>query len=110
ADLAEPGYVAERAASILLAEETWAAYLAALERDAVERLGAHYAGVREAWRAQVEEKLAAHRVPAPLGSDTAAPPTLVLDDFLAEAIDREVDALHTRISVGAAAAGVGAAA
>src|SRR5690606_17156511 len=67
ADLAEPGYVAERAASILLPEETWAAYLAALERDAVERLGAHYAGVREAWRAQVEEKLAAHRVPAPLG-------------------------------------------
>ena len=110
ASLAEPGYVAERAAAMLLPEETWTAYLAALEHDAVERLGAHYADVRAAWRGRIEEKLADHRVPAPLDADTAATPTLVLDDFLAETIEREVEALHARVSVGAAAAGVGAAA
>src|SRR5690606_23709407 len=107
ADLSEPGYLAARAAATLFPEQTWASRLAALERDAADRLAAHYAGVREAWRGEVERRLAPRRVPAPLAAD-AARPRLVLDDFLAETVQRERQAFGTRMSFGAAAAGVGA--
>lgn len=107
-DLAEPGYVAERAASILLPEEAWASHLAALERDAADRIGAHQDMLRDTWRAAVEERLSAHRVPAPLG-DVPQRPTLVLDDLLGEIVAREAGALDARLSISTAVA-VGAAA
>lgn len=108
ADLTEPGYVAARAAATLFPEERSAAHLAALERAAAERLVAHYAGVREAWRGEVERRLADRRVPAPLGIGGEGPPSLVLDDFLGDTVAREWQALGMRVSIGTAAAGVGA--
>src|SRR5690606_33941128 len=64
ADLTEPGFVAARAASTLLPEEVWDAHLAVLAHDTGERLAAHHAVVREAWRSAVERRLSPHRVPA----------------------------------------------
>src|SRR5690606_32369093 len=109
AQVTEPGYVAQRAASILLPDAASRAPLAALERDTAERLGAHYDAVRDAWRSDVAAALAMRRVPAPLANDPERP-SLSLDDLLGEIVAREADALGARLSISTAAAGVGAAA
>jgi len=109
AQVTEPGYVAQRAASILLPDAASRAHLAALERDTAERLGAHYDAVRDAWRRDVAAALAMRRVPAPLANDPERP-SLSLDDLLGEIVAREADALGARLSISTAAAGVGAAA
>lgn len=108
-DLADAGFVAERAASMLLPEEAWTGHLAALERDAAERLGAHHQALRDTWRSAVAERLSPYRVPAPLAAD-ARRPTLVLDDLLGEIVARESEALGMRMSISTGAAAVGAAA
>src|SRR5690606_3934616 len=102
-ELAEPGYVAERAASMLLPESAWTAHLAALEQDAAARLGAHQEALRDAWHGAVERRLAAARVPAPLEAETQRP-TVVLDDLLRDIVARETAALDTRLSISTAAA------
>lgn len=108
-DLAEPDYVAERAASLLLPEEEWAAHLTALERQAGERLAAHQHALRATWLETVERQLAGHRVPAPI-DDGAGRETLALDGLLGEIATREAAALNTRLSVSTVAAAGGAAA
>lgn len=110
AGLAAPGYVAERAASILLPEDAWTARLAGLESTAAARLSAHYRDVESAWRAEVAMRLSARRIPAPLGPGADRRPTLVLDGLVRDIIARETDALGLRVSLSTATAGVGAAA
>src|SRR5690606_1605001 len=63
--------------------------------------------VRRRRRGAAARRRAARRVPAPLAAD-AARPRLVRADFLAETVQRERQAFGTRMSFGAAAAGVGA--
>ena len=109
ADLKDPGYVAQRAAEMLLPEEAWTARLADLERVAAERLGAHYRDVESTWRAEVARRLSARRVPAPLDTATWRP-TLELDDLIGDIVASEADALGLRLSVSTATAGIGAAA
>ncbi len=109
ADLAEPGYVARRAAATLLPEEAWTARLEDLEHAAAERLGAHYRDLESTWRREVTRRLSAQRVPAPLDAATGRP-TLVLDDLVYEIIASEADALGVRLSLSTATAGIGAAA
>ena len=108
ADLAEPGYVARRAAEMLLPEDAWTARLAELDSAAADRLGAHYRDLESAWRAEVVRRLSAQRIPAPLGETRH--PTLVLDDLVRDIIASEADALGLRVSASTATAGIGAAA
>ncbi|MBN1238402.1 MAG: hypothetical protein JXB36_07860 [Gammaproteobacteria bacterium] len=110
ANLAEPGYVANRAAATLLPDEVWAEGFSELERRAAERLAAHGTRVRADWIAGVTRRLARHRVPAPLPAPQAAEIRRVrLDAMLEHIAERERDSLGTRLSISTAAAGAVAA-
>jgi hypothetical protein len=110
ANLAEPDYVAERAASMLLPDEIWAEGFATLERQAAERLLAHHEQVREDWLADVTRRLSAHRVPAPLPTpQSSADGRVRLDPLIGQIAARERAALETRLSLSTLAAGGAAA-
>ncbi len=102
------GFVAERATAMLLPEEIWDTRLTALAHTTGERLAAHHAAVRDAWRSAVAGRLSEQRVPAPLVDAEAPVPTLMLDELIAEIAARETAVLGTRLSVSTAAAGIGA--
>jgi len=111
ANLADPDYVENRAASMLFPEDVWSEDLERLERETVARLHAHHARLRDGWLAEVSERLSAHRVPAPLpGTDAAVEDTIVLDALTHELAARETAALKTRVSLSTLAAGGAAAA
>ena len=111
ANLAEPGYVANQAAAMLLPEDVWTADLEGLERDTAERLRAHQAQVREGWLTALTQRLSAHRVPAPLPIASASSARgLMLDDLLHDVVARERTALNARLSLSTVAAGGAAAA
>jgi hypothetical protein len=110
-NLADPGYVAERASAALFPEDAWLAHLESLERIAAERLDAHGERLRAGWLVEVSRRLAAHRVPAPLlEASTGRQAPLVLDALVGDVIAREQSALASRLSVSGAAAAASAAA
>ncbi|MFU8817251.1 MAG: hypothetical protein ACNA7W_18030 [Pseudomonadales bacterium] len=104
--LADDGFVARRASSVLFPEALWDADLSALEQATAARLAAHHQQVRASWLADLTARLAPQRVPAPVmgGAAEAAEP-LRLDALVHQLLEREQAALATRVSLSTAAAG-----
>jgi len=109
-ELAEPNYVANRAQAMLFPEELWERDLASLQRLAEERLAAHHERVRTGWLAAVTERLAPHRVPAPLPAAGLEDRTIALDRLHDGLAARERTAFRTRVSLSTLAAAGAAAA
>jgi hypothetical protein len=106
AHVAEPGFVAARATSMLFPADVWTASLERLEHDTAERWLAHESEVRAQWLSDVTRRLSAHRIPAPLpgvAAKTAAP--IELDRFIERIVAGERAAFTQRISVSTLAGG-----
>ena len=104
ADLAQPRYVADRAAAMLFPEGAWEADFEVLQRLAETRLVAHDGRVRAAWLAEVTRRLSAQRVPAPLPEAAAPSAPIELERLLATFAERERAAFRDRLSLSTLAA------
>ncbi len=111
ANLAEPGYVAAKAAETLLPEALWEQDLATMQQRMSDTLASSQQQLRISWLNTVTERLAPYRVPPPISSNTATADAepLALDQLLAALMEREQDALQLRIGISTLAAGGAAA-
>lgn len=109
-NLVDGEFIANRAAAMLFPAEEWESALAGLDRRMLATLEAHQQSVRADWLAQLEDRLAPHRVPAPLdgrrGGARAEP--LGLDRFIAGWIEQERHAFAGRLRASTAAGGAAA--
>ena len=110
-NLAEGEFIARKAATMLFPAEDWEAALAGLDAHMLATLQGHQQRVRAGWLAEVGERLAPYRVPAPLGaaSDAARAEPLRLDGFIAQWVAEEGEAFRGRVQLSAAAGGSAAA-
>jgi hypothetical protein len=107
---ADGNFVANKAASMLFPTDEWEAALGGLDRRMLATLEAQQQSVRADWLAQLGERLAPQRIPAPLrpaGEAVRAPP-LELDGFGARRLAEEQQALAGRIRMSSAAGGAAA--
>lgn len=106
-DLADGNFIADKAATILFPTQEWEAALAGLDRRMLAMLEAHRHKVRADWVAQLVDRLASHRVPAPLevaGRSERLEP-LPLEGLIARRLDEEQQAFGTRIRLSSVAGG-----
>lgn len=83
-DLAEGDFVARRAAEILFPDQVWTATLNQLDNNAAGMLEALQSSSREGWLLELQQRLAAQKVPPPIPGLTATmsvPDTLMLDSL-----------------------------
>jgi hypothetical protein len=105
-NLSDGEYVAARAAATLFPEGLWDDALTTLDGAAMERLQAHGAAVHATWLQALTERLAAHRVPAPVAIAHDEPDaTVQLDRLLQRTWAREQSAFEARVAVSSVAAG-----
>lgn len=109
--LADGEYIAAKATAMLFPAEEWEAALAGLDARMLATLQGHQQGLRAQWLAELGDRLAPYRVPAPLdtGRDAAHAAPLPLDGLLAGWLAAERDAFRARIQLSAAAGGSAAA-
>lgn len=110
-NLADGEFFANRAATMLFPTEEWERSLAGLDRRMLAMLEAHQQSVRADWRAQLGDRLAPYRVPAPLdgpGDGTRAEP-LQMNGFIGRWIEQEQHAFAARMQMSAVAGGGAAA-
>lgn len=111
-NLADPGYVANQAATMLLPDDVWAEDIEGLTRETAASLQAHHSRVRAEWLDGLTRRLSAYRVPAPLegaAGSKAGERAVMLDTLMQELLARESAALKTRLSISTLAAGGAAA-
>ncbi len=110
-NLADGDFIARRASALLFPADDWEEALAGLDRRMLATLEAHRQRVRADWLAQLGDRLAAHRVPAPLhaGDGTRTAP-LQLEGFIRQLVAEEQRAFAARVRLssvtGGATAGV----
>ena len=106
-DLADGNFIADKAAAMLFPTAEWEAALASLDGRMLATLQAHRHRVRADWVAQLGDRLAPHRVPAPLevagGGERLEP--LPLDGLIARRLDEEQRAFAGRIRMSSVAGG-----
>jgi hypothetical protein len=109
-NLANGGFVADRAATMLFPDGVWQRELTVMDHETLAHLRVHQEAVRAAWLHELTSRLAHARVPAPLPAplvlpgDDRAQELLRLDRLVQQLATREQDALQTRMTVSAAAA------
>lgn len=110
-NLAEGGYLAGKATSMLFPDTEWEAALAGLDARMLAALQDHQQRASAAWLAELGARLAPYRVPAPLGaaSDAARAEPLQLDGFIARWVAEEREAFRGRIQLSTAVGGGAAA-
>jgi hypothetical protein len=109
-NLADDGFVAARAASILFPDEAWQGALAGLDLRVTAGLQAHQERLRTGWLAELADRLEPHRVPAPLQSSGPLESEPVnIDAFGARLLAREREVLEARVGLSTLAAGGAAA-
>lgn len=110
-NLADGEFIANRAAAMLFPAEEWERSLAGLDRRMLATLQAHQHAVRADWLAQLGDRLAPFRVPAPLAgiADRARAEPLQLNGFIGRWMEQEQQAFAARIRMSAVAGGGAAA-
>jgi hypothetical protein len=109
-NLADGNFIADNAASMLFPTDEWEAALAGLDRQMSAMLQDHQQRVRADWLAQLGDRLAPHRIPAPLddgGGGMRAEP-LRLDGFITRRLEEEKRAFAGRIRMSSVAGGAAA--
>ncbi len=109
--LADGQYLATKATALLFPAEEWEAALAGLDAHMLATLQGHQQRLRAQWLAELGDRLAPYRVPAPLGTgrDAVRTEPLQLDGLLAGWLAAEQDAFRGRIQLSTAAGGSAAA-
>jgi hypothetical protein len=110
-NLADGEYIAGKATSMLFPDTAWEAALAGLDTRMLAALQGHQQRVSAEWLAELADRLAPYRVPAPLGADPGAArrAPLELDGFIARWVAEEQQAFAGRIRMSTAAGGSAAA-
>ncbi|HUG26611.1 hypothetical protein, partial [Piscinibacter sp.] len=106
-NLADGEFIAGKATTMLFPAEEWEQALARLDGRMLATLQDHRQRLRAQWLADLGDRLAPHRVPAPLGSAGVAARTepLPLDGAIARWIAEEQQALAVRIRMSTVAGG-----
>lgn len=109
--LADGEYIAGKATAMLFPDEDWERALAGLDRRMLATLQSHRQRIRAQWLAELGERLAPYRVPAPLtpSGDAARGEPLRLDGFIARWAAEEQRAFAGRIRMSTVAGGSAAA-
>jgi len=104
-NLAEGEFIARKAATMLFPAEDWEAALAGLDAHMLAAMHSHQQRVHADWLAELGDRLAPYRVPAPLGStrDAARAEPLHLEGFIAGWIAEEREAFRGRVQLSTAA-------
>jgi hypothetical protein len=110
-NLADGEYLAGKATSMLFPDTEWEAALAGLDARMLAALQGHQQRVRADWLAELGERLAPYRVPAPLApaSDGGRAEPLELDGFIARWVAEEREAFRDRVQLSTAVGGGAAA-
>jgi hypothetical protein len=103
-NLADGEFIAGKATTMLFPAEEWEQALARLDRRMLATLQDHRQRLRARWLAELGDRLAPYRVPAPLGAAARSEP-LPLDGALGHWIADEQRALAGRIRMSTVAGG-----
>lgn len=105
--LADGNFIASKATAMLFPDEAWEQALAGLDLRMLATLQEHQQRVRADWLAELGDRLAPYRVPAPLGSarDATRADPLQLDGFIARWVAEEQRAFASRVRMSTAAGG-----
>lgn len=99
-NVVDEGYVARHAASILFPQPAWENTLVKLNSEASELLVAQQSRSQAVWLDELQQRLSANRVPAPVSANGSETSALVLDGL----VDRlralqETDMVDTRLTL-----------
>lgn len=106
-NLADGEYLANKATSMLFPPREWEAALAGLDARMLATLQVHQQRMGAEWLAELAERLAPYRVPAPLAAagDQGRNVPLQFDGFVARWIAGEQEAFRGRVQLSTAAGG-----
>jgi hypothetical protein len=107
-DPAAAGFIGERAQALVFPR--WEEDLAGLEAVLADTLDAGNEALRAGWLAELSQRLAPYRVPAPIhvSDDAGAPRALELETMAAGLVRQERDAFEARLGLSTVAAGTAA--